>query len=416
MWRLLRDGDLSETPYGAKHIIYPIRVIIRAFEEFFNDKCILRAGSLAYASLLAMVPVTAIFFFFMTKFDAFGDIQIKVEDLLFNNIAPAWTDVIRQYITEYTQNINLLGAFGFITLFVMAIFLFITIEHTINDIWHAKQRRPFLSKFIAFWTVLTFPPFLVFVSSYVAAKMSSQEIDVFSLRFLPYFLNWFAFWFAYQYIPYTQVRFRAAFIGAVVSGTLWQLAKGGFNWYIIHMTAFDKIYGSLGAVPVFLLWLYLTWLIVLFGAEVAYAVQYPRVKSDLTRDELASYLDFYAVRAMAEIARRFNAPEDNKQSTIDALRGIGIPPEILGDILNRLSERQLIVYTEDKDYVLARQPSSIMVREVVEAVTGKKMLAPESAKDAVSKRLRKTFREIAAGVDSAMDELSLGMLVDGGGK
>ena len=116
---------------------------------------------------------------------------------------------------------------------------------------------------------------------------------------------------------------------------------------------------------------------------------------------------------MAEITKRFGDPDDSHRDAIDALRGIGIPPEIIGEILNRLSERQLIVYTEDKDYIPARQPSKILIREVVEAVSGKKMLAPDSADDTVSMRLRKTFEEITTGVDSALGEMNLDMLVNG---
>jgi membrane protein len=412
-WHYLRSGDLSQAPRWVRVLVQPARISVRAFEEFFNDKCLLRASALAFTSLLALVPVTAIFFFFLTKLEAFGQIQEKLEDFLFSNLVPARTDVIREYIIQYTQNVTFLGVFGIIALFVTAIFLFNTVEHTINDIWHAKQRRPFLSKFMAFWTVLTAVPVLTGISFLLAAKLEAEDIDVFELKFLTYILNWLAFWFAYQFIPYTRVRIKAAFVGAVVGGLLWELAKGGFNWYISNMTAFDKIYGSLGAVPVFLLWIYLTWLIVLFGAEVAYAVQYPEEKSRLTADDLSNYLEFYSVRTMAEIVRRFGEGDDESASTVDSLKDIGIPSEMLGEVLNRLAEKHLIVYTEDKDYVLARQPSGIMVREVIEAVAGKKMLAPEAAKDDVSRRVRRIFREMAQGMDSALDKLSLETLIDG---
>ena len=397
----------------ARAPIYPVRVLIRAFEEFFSDNCLLRASALTYASLLALVPITAIFFFLLTRLEAFSTIQEGVERFLFRNLIPARTDVIQEYLTQYTENVTVLGVFGLVALLVTAIFLFNSVEHTINDIWQAKQRRPFLSKFISFWTALTFVPVLMLASFYLAASLKLTDKDIFEYKLLAYLLNWVAFWFAYQFIPYTRVRLWAALIGGVVGGTLWELAKGGFNWYITNMTAFDQIYGPLAAVPVFLLWLYLTWVIILFGAEVAYAVQYPRERTHLTREELAGYLDFYSVRAMAEIARRFNSNEDGKKGTIDALRAVGIPTEILGEILNRLSHGQLIVYTEDKNYVPARQPSKIMVREVVEAVTGKKMLVPENAKDVVSARVRKTFEGITRGVDSTLDELSLATLVEG---
>lgn len=392
--------------------MFPVRVAIRAVEEFFDDKCLQRASALAFASLLALVPVIAIFFSFLTRLEAFSEIRVTVEDFLFRNLVPARSDVIREYVTQYTRNVTLLGVFGITTLFIAAIFLFNTIEHTINDIWHAKQRRPFRNKFTAFWTVLTAAPMLVFVSFYIAAKLTVQQLDIFSLRFLTYLLNWLAFWFAYQFIPYTHVRIRAAVVGAIVGGTLWELAKGGFNWYIINMTSFDKIYGSLGVIPVFLLWVYLTWLIVLFGSEVAYAVQYPKGKSAMSRAESARYMEFYSVRAMAEIVKYFNGAEREETNIEDRLKDIGIPPEILGAILNRLSEKRLVYYTEDKEYVLARHPSHITVREVIEAVSDNRMLVPEAVDDPISRRVKKTLQEVATGISSTLDGTDLQTLLE----
>ena len=199
LYHRFREDDLSGSPLWVRILVNPARISVRAYEEFFADKCLQRASALAFASLLALVPVTAIFFFILTKLEAFSEIQLKVQDFLFQNWVPERAGIIREYLAQYSEKVTLLGVFGITTLFITAIFLFNTIEHTINEIWHAKQKRPFLSKFSAFWTVLTATPMLVFVSSWIAAKY----VDVFSLRFLPYVLNWFAFWFAYQFIPYT---------------------------------------------------------------------------------------------------------------------------------------------------------------------------------------------------------------------
>ncbi|RJP67224.1 MAG: YihY family inner membrane protein [Candidatus Abyssobacteria bacterium SURF_17] len=410
--RNLIERDLSDFSPRARVIVYPIRVAVRTVEEFLADKCLQRASALAFASLLALVPVTAIFFFVLTKLEGFSDLRLRIEDFLFSNFVPARTDVVREYLIQYTQNVTLLGVFGVVALFITAIFLFNTIEHTFNDIWHAKRRRPFLSKFTAFWTVLTATPLLTLLSFYIAAKLAAQNLDIFSLKFLTYVLNWLAFWFAYQFIPYTNVRVRAAAAGAIVGGTLWELAKGGFNWYIANMTSFDKIYGSLGAIPVFLLWIYLTWLIVLFGTEVAYAVQYPQVKSQMSSAEMAGYLEFYSVRSMAEIARRFTYGDGRDASTIDTLKEVGIPPELLGRILNRLSEKRLVSYTEDKEYVPARHPATITVRDVIEAVSETKMRAPDDVTDPISNRLKETFQEVVTGANSALEGLNLQMLID----
>ncbi|GAB4350234.1 MAG: YihY/virulence factor BrkB family protein [Candidatus Abyssubacteria bacterium] len=414
LYEQFREADLSKSPAHVKILLYPGRVAIRAVEEFFADKCVLRASALAFATLLALVPVSAIFFFLFTKLEIFSAIKERVQDFLFRNLVPARTDIVREYLTQYTENIGVLGIFGVTTLLFAAIFLFNNIEHTINEIWHAKQRRPFLSKFTAFWTVLTATPLLVGVSFYIAAQLAARGPDVFSLRFrfLGYLLSWMAFWLMYQFVPYTHVRLRAALIGAVVGGTLWEMAKSGFNWYITNMATFDKVYGSLGTVPVFLIWVYLTWLIVLFGTEVAYAVQYHGEKTTADYAESVRYLDFYSVRAMAEIVKRFNDSGQQQTSTVDALDNIRIPPEVVGDILGRLSDKNLITFTEDSEYVPARHPSHITVREVIEAATGTKMLAPADVDDAISRRLKKAFEEAATGLDSALDGLSMQELVE----
>jgi membrane protein len=413
VYHLFREKDLSDFPRWVRVVVYPVRISLRSFEEFFKDKCLQSASALAFASLLALVPVVAIFFFFLTKLEAFSEIQLRIEDFLFNNLLPARTDVIREYLSQYTQNITFVGVFGVTTLFIAAIFMFNTIEHAINDIWHAKKRRPFLSKFSAFWTVLTAAPVLVFLSSYIAARLAIGEVDSRYVNFLPYLLNWLAFWFAYQFIPYTQVRFRAALVGAIVGGTLWEVAKAGFNWYIGNVTAIDRVYGSLGTVPVFLLWLYLTWVIVLFGAEVAYAVQYPEGRSRLSHDELLNYLEFYSVRTIAEIVRRFQEGGGKASSTIGHLKDSGIPAELLGEILNRLAENDLIAYTEDKEYVPARQPSRITVREVIDAVAKTEMLTPGEAGDSISKKLKETFEKVSTSVDATLDGLNIQTLVNG---
>ncbi len=414
VYHLFREDDLLRFPRRIRPLVFTLRIILRSFEEFYKDKCLQGASALSFASLLALVPVAAIFFTVLTKLEAFSEIQLRIEDFLFQYLIQAHTDVIREYLTQYTQNITLLGVFGVTSLFVIAIFLFNTIEHAINDIWHAKQRRPFLSKFNAFCTVLAFTPFLVFLSSYVAARLAIDNVDARYLNLLPYILSWLAFWFAYQFIPYTPVRFHAALIGAVVGGTLWELAKDGFNWYISHMTAIDKIYGSLGAVPVFLLWIYLTWVIVLFGAEVAYAVQYPEGRSRLNHEEFSGYLEFYSVRTIAEIVKRFNDSQGKASSSIEHLKDMGIPPGVLGEILNRLSEKELLLYTEDKEYVPARRPSSITIREVIDAVSSTKMHAPADADDAISERLREAFKKVSTHTDATLDGMSIEMLVGKG--
>jgi len=257
--------------------------------------------------------------------------------------------------------------------------------------------------------VLTFTPILIALSFYVAARLTAESEGIVPAWIVPYLLNVIAFWFAYQFIPYTKVHFHAAIIAAVVAGIFWEIAKGMFNWYINNLTSYTQIYGSLGTIPVFLLWLFLTWVIVLFGSELAYAIQY-RQSNKTSGHE---YLEFYSVRAMAEITRLFRVPAENRENTIDRLREAGIPQDMVGDILNLLAQKNLVIFTEDKEYYPAKDPATITVRDVIEAVSGTTMLAPAAAKDPVSQNLKKNFQEAGAQINSTLEKLNLQMLING---
>ncbi len=405
---LPRKNLLRSSP-PAKACIILYRTTRRTIEEFIADECFQRASALAFANLLALVPVAAISFFFLTKLEAFSAVEDRIRDFIFQNFVPARTDEIRGYVIQYTQNVKLLGIFGTIALILIAIFLFNTIEMTFNAIWHVKKKRPFFGKLTSLWTVLTLTPILIGVSFYLAAKLTVTREGIMPAWFVPYILNIMAFWFAYQFIPYTKVRVHAAVIAAVVAGILWEVAKGGFNWYIANIATFRQIYGSIGTVPVFLLWLYLTWVIVLLGTELAYAIQYPHGERALGHE----YLEFYAVRAMAEITRLFRERGMSRRNTIERLKQAGIPPDMVGDILNLLVEKDLLVLSEEMQYYPAKDPSTITVREIVEAVSGSRLLAPCCEKDFVSRSLRNHFEEAGEQIKAALDGLNLEMLVRG---
>jgi membrane protein len=402
-----------EDSFKSSHMVRAVsiigRTIRRTFEEFFANECFQRASALAFATLLALVPVAAISFFFIARLEAFSEVEAKISDFIFRNFVPARTDEVQRYLLEYTQNVKVIRFFGFLALIITAIFLFNTVEVTFNTIWHVKKKRPFFGKLTSLWTVLTFTPILICTSFLVAAKLAAQGDGFVPAWIVPYVLNIFAFWFVYQFIPYTKVRKRAAVIAAVVAGVLWEIAKGGFSWYIGNLATFSQIYGSLGTVPVFLLWLYLTWVIVLLGTELAYAIQYPHGEKVLAHE----YLEFYSVRAMAEITRLFGRRGESKKNTMDALKEIGIPPDILGDILNRLTGKNLLILSEDMEVYPARDPSTITVREVIEAASGCKLLAPPDEKDPISQSLKRNFQQAGKQMNNTLDGMSLQMLVNG---
>ncbi len=229
---------------------------------------------------------------------------------------------MREYLSEITRQLQTakgeLGLFGTLFLFVTTLSLFSTIEIAFNRVWKVKKRRSAVRKFQSFWSIVSLGPLLLGASLFLTGRLSQQEFlgpladsptaKVFRWM-VPFLCSFIAIYLVYQFVPYTRVRVRAALIGAFVGATLWELGKLGFRYYMTQAVSFEQIYGALGTIPVLLLWLYLSWIVVLYGAEVAYVWQnLESVRSDGMRNRkmLGSLLPA-ALGLLAAIGERFRA-------------------------------------------------------------------------------------------------------------
>ncbi|MBD1582284.1 virulence factor BrkB family protein [Pseudoalteromonas sp. S16_S37] len=241
-----------------------------------EDQITVNAGYLAYVTLLSLVPLIAVGVAIFSAFPGFEETRIAIENFIFNNFVPTSTDSIKSHISAFTGNANQMTAVGIGFLAGIALLLIRNVDAALNRIWRVEKKRPLMISFAIYWMVLTLGPVLlgasIGVTSYIVSLVSfaDQGIPGFSgflLKLLPYAISMVGFIMLYTLVPNTRVSFRAAVPGALFAAMLFELSKKGFAAYISHFPSYEVIYGALATVPILFVWVYLSWIVVLLGAE-----------------------------------------------------------------------------------------------------------------------------------------------------
>jgi membrane protein len=284
IWRI----RLADLPFGRSFLIKQLRMIILAFRGYDEDRCLLRASSLTFYTLLSIVPVAAMFFGVAKGFG----FERRLQEELFNRF-PGQEEVLNQIISfsnsllEQTQG-GLIAGIGMLVLFWSVLKVLGHIEMALNDIWGIKESRSWGRKFSDYLSIMLISPILVLMSGSATVFIKTQVTQVTQkvellgvisplifllLNFTPYVLIWTLFTILYVIMPNTKVNFKAGLLGGVVAGTLYQIAQWGYISFQIGAAKYNAIYGSFAALPLFLMWLQISWWIVLFGAELSFANQ-----------------------------------------------------------------------------------------------------------------------------------------------
>lgn len=237
------------------------------------------AGSLAYTSLLSLVPLFAIALAMLAAFPAFDIVRQDLVSWAFRTFAPSIGEVVQLQIQRFIDNAGQLSAIGILSLVVTAIMLLVTIEGTLNAIFRVAKSRSALSKLLVYWTALTLGPLLMgaalSLQGYVTALSRwsvTKVVTPFVALPLPTLLTTIAFAVMFAAIPNRRVAVRDALIGAATAALLFAILRWGFGLYITSSRTYASLYGAVAVLPVFLLWTYLSWLAILIGAEITAAL------------------------------------------------------------------------------------------------------------------------------------------------
>jgi len=412
-----------------------LRLLFVMVREFANGQLNLRAMSLVYTSLLSLVPLLAVSF---SVLKAFG-VHNQVEPLLLNLVAPLGEqgNELVLNILGFVENmkVGVLGSVGLALLLYTVVSLIQKVESAFNYVWHAKSTRSLSRRFSDYLSVIMVGPVLVFSAIGMTASMMNStvvqtlltiepfgSIIVLFSKLMPYLLIILAFAFVYLFVPNTKVSIRSAFVGALVGGALWQTTGMAFATFASSSTKYAAIYSGFAILVLFMIWLYLSWLILLLGAQVAYYHQYPeQIRLSSLRVPLSGrFREQMGLLVMYWVAERF--VHDGRPWTLEALaEQMAMPGDRVAEMLALLQERGLLVESgnEPPEYLMLHDPDSLTIHSLLrtlrqpdeEQALMESRVHPVAAVDALMQRMELGVREhldgmslrdlVAAPVDKA---------------
>ncbi|QFI39455.1 virulence factor BrkB family protein [Moritella marina ATCC 15381] len=266
----------------TKTVIWSCLLTCFAFLCYFgkrvsDDRITVNASSLAYTTLLSLVPLITVLFSVMSAFPVFETWQQSVESFLYTNLVPNATGAVQGHIEGFVANTGKMTSIGSGALFMVALLLINTIDKHINHIWRCKIERSFFLSFAVYWLILTFGPLFIAISLGISSYLLSLSFvtdmtevaeTVSLLKLIPALLGTLGLFVMYVVIPHRHVPMRYALIGACISALLFEAIKRIFAWYLVQFPSYEVIYGALATIPILLVWIYVCWLIVLLGAEI----------------------------------------------------------------------------------------------------------------------------------------------------
>jgi membrane protein len=276
-----------QSPQKAR-LLRPFRVLLLAVRGFRAENCPLHASALTFYSILSLVPVLAMAFGVAKGFGFEKLLEKRImEEFQSQQEVLTWMITFANSMLENTRG-GVVAGIGVIVLFWSVIKVLGHIEHSFNAIWHIEETRSYWRKFSDYLAIMLISPLLIIMSSSVTVFIRTQVTTImervallgyfnqaifFSLKLLPFCLIWVLFSFLYILMPNTRVKFSAGILAGVIAGTLYQLAQLTYIGFQVGVARYNAVYGSFTALPLFLVWLQISWLIVLFGAEIAFAQQ-----------------------------------------------------------------------------------------------------------------------------------------------
>jgi membrane protein len=257
--------------------------------RLWREQLHVSAGYLSYVTLMSLIPLLVVMLSTMTAFPIFSEVKESIENFIYQNFLPATGEVVRQHITGFVENATKMSAIAIVFLFVLALLLISAIDKTLNQLWKIKTKRRIVTAFSMYWLILTLGPILVGASiattSYIISLVSLNEYDFLGIsdvfvRLLPLLSSICAFLILYVVVPNKIVSFKYACSGAFVAGVLFEFTKEAFAQYITLLPTYETIYGALASIPILFLWIYLSWLVVLFGGLFTVALESFELKTE----------------------------------------------------------------------------------------------------------------------------------------
>ena len=366
--------QLKDYPLPRRILFHTLRILLLAYRGFVEDRVLLRASALTYFTLMSIVPILAMGFGIAKGFG----VDKYLEKQLLENFQ-GQQEVLAQII-DFSNNLlqntggGLIAGIGVIVLFYSVLKVFGHIEHSFNDIWQIKTARPYARKFADYLSMMLIAPVLLIAASginvFVATQLDnlSAKIELISyvtpfimflLKFLPYIIIWVVFTLLYIVMPNTKVNVLSGIIGGIVAGSAFMVIQWVYIDFQVGVSQYNAIYGSFAALPLFLAWLRISWLIVLFGAEISFSHQNQNLYEFEAETESISNKSKKAlsILVLSRVISRFVAGEKPYTSQ-ELSRDLKLPIRLIRSLLDDLVECNILsvaLTTEPK--IHAYQPA-----------------------------------------------------------
>lgn len=345
-----------------------MRFIVMRFNQ---DRCIQIAASLTFTTLLSLVPLITIALTLFSAFPVFEDFSVQIKIYLLNNLMPEMAGkIITEYMQQFVDSAARLTAVGIGFLAVTAIMMMLTIDQAFNTIWRVARPRPLLKRLVVYWAVLTLAPLLIgaslsLTSWLVGLSMGyAKHIPIFGvnvLKVLPVLFTMLAFAMLFRLVPNRYVPRTHALIGAIVAALIFEAMNRVFGYYISHFPTYKLVYGAFASVPIFLMWIYLSWLTILAGAVIAASLSHWRAPVTQRLSSATQLLN--ALRVLQIMA---NGLQQGKVSTFQELsRSLHLGYDVLEKTLEKLARADMVRKAEGQGWLLMRDACHIRSNELL---------------------------------------------------
>ncbi len=349
-------------------------------KEFTRDRCLLRASSLSYSTLLAIVPLSGLIFALFTAFGAFEPVKIHIQNFIVQMLIPTMHDEFLRYLNTFIANSKALGIAGLLIFAFTSILLLDSISETFNAVWGSSNRRNFIAKFTSYSSVIVFGTLFIGASFAITSPLHVALLKfpkgLFIIRWfiqlLPSLFIFITFLLMISAIPAGKVNMKSALTGAFCGTVLWDLSRWLFVNGTNYVMKMSIIYGSLAAIPIFLLWLYIIWIIMLGSLEITYVHQYLKrgsLKAAEVRDTPINQI-LKGIALITSIGENFNRGKSPfslaKLAYVNALS----VNQCL-DYLGKFTNKGILYMSPDKKRILPLKDfHTVSAKTVLEALIG----------------------------------------------
>jgi membrane protein len=382
--RRRRRSSVTLRPMNPKaawtHLVDRVRDRARAgsffrflWRRFLDDRLFEAAGALSFTTVFALVPLSMVVFGVLSAFPVFDEWSGRLSTYIFSNFVPSSARAVETYLRQFSENAGQLTVVGVVALVASLLITLTSVEATFNRIWRVKLSRPKFSRFMVYWTVLTLGALIAATSLALSTRLFALEvfstqpgraIEDLMLRLAPMTIELVAFAAIYRAVPHRTVNWRHAFAGALLAVLLFEMVKGGLGLFLSSFPAYERIYGAVAFVPIFLLWIFLGWVAILLGASLAASISAFRYQPVAMR--LPEGYEMYGILRM--LGRFAQARNEGHGLHTDDIRRMEpmLTDALVQQLLAQFEQIRLVSRAESGEWLLSRDLEDLSLGELYE--------------------------------------------------